>query len=299
VTEQGGAAAGGSAPSANGGAASSEGAGAGGDSHTAAGASSVAGSGAIQAGASAGGAGNVAGAGGVAGGGGVAGVGGGAGTGGTGEDPNKIVLFDGSPETFSNWYPRFGGMNAANPWINNGDGTMTVKYGIGGEDIVSKTPFTNVFVHLEYWSPQYDYPPNTYWQSRANSGALLKGSYEVQILDTFGLAPDVSEDQRRGFCGAIYYVSKPLVSACKPAGEWNAYDIEFRAEVCENGVKTTNAEFVEVKLNGILVQQHVTVDHPTQAAMIETCQPRGVLLQETGGTVVPVSFRNIWAIPRN
>jgi hypothetical protein len=50
-----------------------------------------------------------AGIGGVAGAGGIAGTGGVAGTGGSGQDPNKIVLFDGSPETFNNWYPRNAG----------------------------------------------------------------------------------------------------------------------------------------------------------------------------------------------
>jgi hypothetical protein len=57
----------------------------------------------------AGGTGGVAGIGGVAGAGGIAGTGGVAGTGGSGQDPNKIVLFDGSPETFNNWYPRNAG----------------------------------------------------------------------------------------------------------------------------------------------------------------------------------------------
>jgi hypothetical protein len=124
----------------------------------------------------------------------------------------------------------------------------------------------------------------------------LKASYELVILDTSGVPPDdYYADQ---FCGAIFTISKPLVSACKPGGEWNAYDVEFRAETCTNGVKTANAEFVEVKLNGITVQRNVFVDHPTQAGLTETCEPRGLMLQETLITVVPVSFRNIWAIPR-
>jgi hypothetical protein len=258
------------------------------------GASGVAGSDATQAGSPAGGAGGVTSVGGVAGAGGAGGAGGAAGTGGASEDPNKVVLFDGSQQTFDGWYPRNGGMNAANPWTNNGDGTMTVKS--GGGDILTKMPFTNVFVHVEYWSPKYDYPSGTYYAARAASGVFLKGSYRLVILDTFGLSTEFSPEEEEGFCGAIYYVSAPLVSACKPGGEWNAYDIEFKAEVCNDGVKTTSAEFVEVRLNGILVQQNVTVDHETQAGMPTTCEPRGVMLAEMA-TIVPVSFRNIWAIP--
>jgi hypothetical protein len=275
--------------SASGGAISDTTAGPGGDSPAAGGANGVAGLGVAHAGASAGGAGEGADGGDVAGSTDVAG------SGGAGEDHDKIVLFDGSPETFSNWHPRNGGMQAENPWINNGDGTMTVNYA-RLDDIVSKTPFTNVFVHLEYWSPKYDYSPGTHFTMRGNSGVFLKGSYELTIVDTFGLTPQPYEEE--GFCGAINDVSKPLAPACKPGGEWNAYDIEFRAQVCANGVKTLSAEFVEVRLNGILVQQHVAVDHVTQAGLSETCEPRGILLQATS-TIVPVSFRNIWAIPRN
>jgi hypothetical protein len=76
-------------------------------------------------------------------------------------------------------------MTAANPWTNNGDGTMTVKD--GGGDIVSKMSFTNVFVHVEYWSPKFDYPRHTEFRQRGNSGAFLKASYELVIVDTFGL----------------------------------------------------------------------------------------------------------------
>ena len=223
-------------------------------------------------------------------GGGAGGTGGGAGgTGGSaGGDAGKVVLFDGSPESFKGWYPRNGQATDPNPWTNNGDGTMTVKG--GGGDILTKMPFTNVFLHVEYRSPKFDAPPQDP-QQRGNSGVYLKGSYEMQVLDTFGLA--VQND----FCGAVYKISAPLVSACKTAGEWNAYDIEFTANVCTNNTKTTNAKFVQVKLNDMLVQQNIVADHTTQAGLDETCDPRGVMLQDHG-TIVPVSFRNIWAIPR-
>jgi hypothetical protein len=221
-------------------------------------------------------------------GGGSGGVSGGSGGGG-GSDAGKVVLFDGSPASFSGWYPRNGQKTDANPWTNNGDGTMTVKS--GGGDILTKMPFTNVFLHAEYRTPKIDVSPADP-QQRGNSGVYLKGSYEMQVLDTFGFAP------ANDYCGALYKIAAPLVSACKMAGEWNAYDIEFTANVCTNGTKTTNAKFVEVKLNDMLVQQNVVADHTTQAGLDETCDPRGVMLQDHG-TVVPVSFRNIWAIPRN
>ncbi len=221
-------------------------------------------------------------------GGGAGGTGGGAGGAG-GSDAGKVILFDGTPASFSSWYPRNGTMANANPWTNNGDGTMTVKS--GGGDILTKMAFSNVFVHVEYRTPKIDVSPADP-QQRGNSGVYLKGSYEMQVLDTFGFA--VQND----YCGAVYKIAAPLVSACKMAGEWNVYEIEFQANVCTNNAKTTNAKFVEVKLNDMLVQQNVVADHTTQAGLDETCMPRGIMLQDHG-TVVPVSFRNIWAIPRN
>lgn len=56
-------------------------------------------------------------------------------------------------------------------------------------------------------------------------------------------------------------------------GAWNEYDIEFRAK-------------------------NVEVPRATQAGLDETCNGRGVMLQDHS-TVVPVSFRNIGAIQRN
>lgn len=211
-----------------------------------------------------------------------------AGVSGTGGEPNKIVLFDGTPESFNNWYARNGGTNSANPWTYNDDGTMTPR----GDDILSKMPFTNVFVHVEYVTLKFNYSPNAEPQLRGNSGVFLHGSYELAVIDSFGRPP------ANDLCGSVYARVAPLVSACNAGGEWNTCDIEFRASECANGVKTANARFVEVKLNGILIHEDVEVSDATQAGLSETCSPRGVLLQ-SHATSTPVTFRNIWAIARD
>jgi hypothetical protein len=217
-----------------------------------------------------------------------AGSGGAGGTGGAGQEANKVVLFDGSPGTFKEWVSVRSG--AGNPWQANADGTMTVQSNAG--DIQSKAKFNDVFVHVEYMTPKI-VGEGTSEQQRGNSGVYLKGSYEAQILDTYGLPPT------NGGCGAIYGISAPFSVACFQAEEWNVYEIEFRAQVCSaQGQKTQNARFVEVTLNGELVQQDVDVPGTTQAGQAESCEPRGLLLQDHS-TVVPVSFRNIWAIPRD
>jgi hypothetical protein len=219
--------------------------------------------------------------------GGSSGSGGGGGSGGVAEDPNKVVLLDNTPASFAGWKSvRNGG---ANPWKNNGDGTMTVATNTG--DIQSTAAFNDVYVYLEYMSPKWVTEPGDD-QQRGNSGVYMKGSYEAQILNTFGMPP--ANDR----CGAIYGVSSPLEVACLDAEEWNVYEIEFQSQKCNGNQKTANARFVSVKLNGKLVQQNVDVPTTTQAGQPESCDPKGILLQDHS-TVVPVTFRNIWVIPRN
>jgi hypothetical protein len=221
---------------------------------------------------------------------GMGGTGGGTNDSFCGTDAGKVVLFDGTEATFKNWYPRTGGMNAANPWTLNGDGTMEMK----GSDIISKMGFQNVCLHVEYRAPNFTYPANTDPQERGNSGVYLKASWELQVLDSFALG-QVKDD----YCGAVYKVSAPLVSACKTGGEWNSYDIEFQANVCTDGMTTTAAKIIKVNLNGTNVQNNVELPRTaaTQDGLTPTCEPRGVLLQNHG-SVVPVSYRNIWVIPR-
>ena len=52
-----------------------------------------------------------------------------------------------------------------------------------------------------------------------NSGVYLRGIYEVQVADSFGTKNDPHN------CGALYSRILPSENACKPAGEWQTYDI--------------------------------------------------------------------------
>ena len=52
-----------------------------------------------------------------------------------------------------------------------------------------------------------------------NSGIYLRGIYEVQVADSFGAKTDSHN------CGGLYSRITPTENACKPAGEWQTYDI--------------------------------------------------------------------------
>ena len=66
----------------------------------------------------------------------------------------------------------------------------------------------------------------------SNSGIYLRGRYEMQGVDQYGLPP-----HSRGN-GGIYGYIAPAVNAVKPAGEWNTLDatiIGYRVTIVLNG----------------------------------------------------------------
>jgi hypothetical protein len=181
-------------------------------------------------------------------------------------------------------------------WKLIGDGTMEVVPAGTGQatEVQSDMKFDDVCVHVEYMTPTF--PPNVDVQKQGNSGVYLKSAYELQILDTHSLAP------LNDGCGAVYKVSPPLVVACNQSLVWNTYEIEFKSSVWAGSPakKTKDALFVQVTLNGKVVQKNVVLNlaaGATQAGVAEAAGPQPLGLQDH---LDPVRFRNIWAtIPRN
>jgi len=112
------------------------------------------------------------------------------------------VLFDG--KDLSKWQ-NARGQDA--PWIVR-DGYMETA---GREGIRTRGKWADFQMHVEFATPL---PPKGTGQGRGNSGVLINGMYEVQILDSYHAKtyPD-------GQAGAIYGQSPPLVNASKPPGE--------------------------------------------------------------------------------
>jgi hypothetical protein len=123
----------------------------------------------------------------------------------------------------------------------------------------------------------------------SNSGVYFQGQYEVQIFDSFGKA---DKDLKYGDCGGIYNTAPPRTNACKAPGEWQSFDVVFRApRFDKDGKKTENARFVKVVHNGVTIHENVEVKGPTTAALGGPERPLGPLMLQ--GDHGPVAFRNL------
>ncbi len=142
-------------------------------------------------------------------------------------------------------------------------------------------------LHIEFRLP---YEPTKRGQGRANSGCYLQARYEVQMLDSFGLAGKHNE------CGGIYTIKDPDVNMCLPPLQWQTYDIDFTAAKFDNeGKKTANAR-ATVRHNGVLIHNNIELTKRTTASpLAEGSKPGFLHLQDHGN---PVRYRNIWVVKK-
>ena len=135
----------------------------------------------------------------------------------------------------------------------------------------------------------------------SNSGVYLHGLYEIQIFDSYGS----TEPMRTSDGGAVYHRwidnkgvggSPPSRNASRRPGEWQSYQIWFRAPRFDAaGKKTENARFVRVLHNGLLVQENVALEGGTRAHMpLAEAAMNPLMLQGDHG---PVAVRNIYVRP--
>ena len=181
-------------------------------------------------------------------------------------------------------------------WQRDGGGPIQWRFDEGVIQVVPKTgsimtkrDYADFMMHAEFKTPQM--PPEVKGQGRGNSGIYIQRRYELQILDSYGLEPKNNE------CGSIYTFKAPDKNVCKKPGEWQTYDILFRAArwADKDGKpeKVQNARLT-VFQNGVLIHDNVEVPRKTGAGQAEGPQPMPILLQDHGNEV---AFRNLWILP--
>lgn len=195
-----------------------------------------------------------------------------------GPPSDAIVLFDGKNMS------QFRGQRTDEPQWKLEDGVMetTPKGGI-----FTKEEFGDCQLHVEWASPSV---VKGKAQGRGNSGVYLMGRYEIQVLDSYE-----NLTYPNGQCGAFYGHNAPLVNACRKPGEWQAYDIIFRAPK-KQADGTVKPGSITVMHNGVLIQDHIPVGgEPTAAAPLKGVVEKGPLYLQDHGN--PVRFRNVWIRP--
>ena len=203
-----------------------------------------------------------------------------------GDAPGKppsdaLALFDG--KDLSHWRGRDGKPAA---WKVE-DGVMTP----AGGDIETAEKFGDMQLHVEFATPS---PASGSGQERGNSGVLLQGLYELQVLDSYGnrTYPD-------GQAAALYGQHPPLVNASRPPGEWQAYDIVFSAPVFAADGTVKSPARVTAFHNGVLVQNNAACYGPTghriQPEYTGKEPAEGPLKLQFHGN--PLRYRNIWVRP--
>lgn len=135
-----------------------------------------------------------------------------------------------------------------------------------GGNLVTKQEFEDFKLHVEFRYPE-----------GSNSGIYLRGRYEIQVLDSYGMEPESH------LLGGVYGFIDPSVNAAKKAGEWQTYDITLRGRM------------VTVVLNGTEVICNRPIPGITGGALDSNeGEPGPIMLQGDHGSV---EYRNIVITP--
>jgi hypothetical protein len=152
----------------------------------------------------------------------------------------------------------------------------------GSADIVTKKEYRDFRLHVEFLVNN----------KGGNSGVYLQNRYEIQIKDG---------DKTKHGMGAVINETESPYHLYKGIGQWNSYDIVFRAARFSEGKLTERAK-VTLYFNGEKVHKDVTInqvwggansgiDGGNDGGKGITDVPGGIKLQCEGHDV---RYRNIW-----
>lgn len=201
---------------------------------------------------------------------------------------DAIILFDG--RDLAQWVSSQDKSPAA--WSVAG-GVLTVDKTRG--NIETRRGFRDYQLHLE-WRIPADITGDG--QARGNSGVFLASTgprdegYEVQILDSFD-----NQTYVNGQAASVYKQHPPLANASRKPGEWQTYDIVWRAPTFSADGALASPANVTVFHNGVLAQDHAVLAGETVyigKPAYKAHGPAPIKLQAHGDPSAPISFRNIW-----
>lgn len=171
----------------------------------------------------------------------------------------------------------------------------------GQAGLWTKLHFRDAQIHADVFVPV----TNRRGQNAGNSGLYVHGLFEMQILDSY----ENRVEPIHGM-GAIYSINPPLVNAARPPGNWQTYDIIYRAPKRDEKGEPIAEGSITALLNGVLIQDHVPIlRHASVWAPLyaqNTSYARSIresVLKTGAGPLQiqdhdsPVKFRNVWIRP--
>ncbi|MEM9252995.1 MAG: DUF1080 domain-containing protein [Planctomycetota bacterium] len=198
---------------------------------------------------------------------------------------DAIVLFDGTdPDAdLSAWH------SAKLPWpVKDGYFECPAE---NGNWLATNEKFGDIQLHAEWFVPEAE--SGDQGQKRGNSGIYIMGRYEVQVLESVG-----SDTYADGMAAAVYGQNPPLVNPGRGIGQWQTYDVIFRAPRFTNDGELERPAEMTVFHNGVLVQDRWVLEGPTKHKKRTSYSAHPpelpIGLQGKGN---PVRYRNFWVRP--
>lgn len=182
--------------------------------------------------------------------------------------PEGSQLVSENPKIASRWTYSEGVLTASPKW----------------DSVVTPESYADFVLHIEF---NVNDAGDVEHERNGNSGLYLQLRYELQILNSFSVP---LEAYQKTDCGCIYGIKKPDQMACLPAGEWQSFDVAFRAARFEGDKKKENAR-ITVYQNRKLIHDDFVLPRHTGAGKKEGPESMPIKLQ---GHHNQVQFRNFW-----
>jgi len=202
------------------------------------------------------------------------------------------VLWDGESATLNGWENRNGGTPG---WTETADHFQVE---VTSGSVQPTESLGDCHLHVEWRTPRS--ATYTSGQGKGNSGVLIMGTYEVQVLNNY---ENPTDPGREG--GAYYPTEATLQMPARPTFEWQTFDIIFRSPRFEDG-EMVRPPMSTILYNGVVVYAHYDIPGASSfpdPVPIEEAHPRDgdgyateapFYLQDHGTDTDDVYYRNIW-----
>jgi len=195
---------------------------------------------------------------------------------------DAIIIFDGKNlDAFQKRgnTPHLSTISSDNNFLTLGPGGLTTNESFG-----------DCQLHAEWRVPE---KAEIKGQKGSNSGIVMMGVFEIQILESYN-----NLTYADGLAGALYGERPPLVNASSEKGQWQSFDLVFKAPIYQDNNLIQKATLTLFH-NGILCHHNQSFENLSSyrkhIPYPKYDLKKGPIHLKWDGD--PVQFRNIWIRP--